>query len=77
MDERFPEVPKEDVKRVEGWLEELEFEPLLSELMHGIKAKGIEKDVRVLSGEDQDKLKEDLRVRMRNPFFVRLDGSWF
>ena len=69
MDVRFPEVPKEDVKRVEGWLEELEFEPLLSELMHGIKVKGIEKDVRVLSGEDQDKLKEDHRVRA----LVRLD----
>jgi len=71
MDVRFPEVPKEDVKRVEGWLEELEFEPLLSELMHGIKVKGIEKDVRVLSGEDQDKLKEDHRVRA----LVRLDES--
>jgi len=61
---RFPEVPKQDVKRVESWLKDLEFEPLLSELMRGIKTKGIEKDVRTLSGEDQEALKEDKRVSL-------------
>ncbi|GAA5825118.1 hypothetical protein JCM5353_006514 [Sporobolomyces roseus] len=58
---KFPEVPKQDVKRVESWLKNLEFEPLLSELMRGIKTKEIEKDVRTLSGEDQEALKEDKR----------------
>lgn len=59
---QFPEVPSKDVARVEQWLQNLEFEPLLSALLAGIKRKAIERDVRVLSGEDQSALKEDRRV---------------
>ncbi|GAA5901187.1 M28 family metallopeptidase [Sporobolomyces salmoneus] len=58
---KFPEVPEKDVKRIESWLKNLEFEPLLSALLDGIKQKGIERDVKVLSGEDQSSLKEDER----------------
>ncbi|GAA5844894.1 hypothetical protein JCM3766R1_004383 [Sporobolomyces carnicolor] len=63
---RFPEVPSKDVARVEQWLQNLEFEPLLSALLAGIKRKAIERDVRVLSGEDQSALKEDRRWVSRN-----------
>ncbi|GAA6014772.1 hypothetical protein JCM11491_001977 [Sporobolomyces phaffii] len=58
---QFPQVPKRDVERVENWLHNLEFEPLLSALLKDLKVKGIEKDVKTLSGEDQSDLKEDKR----------------
>ncbi|GAA5952217.1 hypothetical protein JCM3765_001910 [Sporobolomyces pararoseus] len=58
---RFPKVPTKDVERIENWLNNLEFEPLLSTLLKDIKQKGIEKDVRTLSGEDQSSLKESQR----------------
>lgn len=63
MDEpQVPEVPTKDVERIENWLRDLEFEPLLSTLVSGIKRKAIERDVKVLSGEDQSSLKEHQRV---------------
>ncbi|GAA5889824.1 hypothetical protein JCM16303_006036, partial [Sporobolomyces ruberrimus] len=55
---RFPKVPTRDVERVEHWLHSLGFEPLLSALLADMKVKGIERDVRTLSGEDQRDLHE-------------------
>lgn len=58
---RFPAVPTKDVQRIESWLKDLEFEPLLHTILKDIKQKSIEKDVRTLSGEDQSSLPEHKR----------------
>jgi hypothetical protein len=68
---RFPEVPKRDVERVQDWLHKLEFEPLLSAILKDLKVKEIEKDVKVLSGEDQSSLKGHERVSLPSSFRSR------
>lgn len=65
-DPRFPPVPDRAVRRVKQHLDGLRFDPLLSTLLAEMgreKAlKRLRRDVRTLSGEDQDGVDEDKRV---------------
>ncbi|GAA5839766.1 hypothetical protein JCM9279_005162 [Rhodotorula babjevae] len=65
VDDRFPTVPRSAVARVEAHLAGLRFDPLLSSLVAKLGSdKSVERikgDVRMLSGEDQSRIKEDER----------------
>lgn len=76
--EGFPEVPKFAVDRVKKHLENLKFSPAISRIAAGLEEKRsvgrLRDDVRVLSGEGQEGLRSDEKVRLRR-FLLQFRSS--